>query len=300
MKARPYCPNTLCEYHLSPPAQFSIKKGYYVTRWNHQKVARYQCRKCKKKFSSHTFYRIYRQKKPFLNAKVFHLYCSATTQRRIAFILGINVKTVVRKFLFLAKHAEELHLNKLLEKAFDVQNVQFDEMLSFEHTRLKPLSIALAVEKGTYRVVALKVAESHYQGRLASIALRKYGPRMDKSHEARHEVLNAINSQLKSSCAITTDEKPHYRNEVCCIVPRAELCQVKNRGSRLERLLKARRRNIKDDMFELNLVAAKIRHDLSRMARKVWVTTKRADRLQKHLMLFVAFHNGYPISTFRK
>jgi len=50
-------------------------------------------------------------------------------------------------------------------------------------------------------------------------------------------------------------------------------------------------------MFELNLVAAKIRHDLSRMARKVWVTTKRQVRLQKHLMLFLATQNGYSIAN---
>jgi hypothetical protein len=80
-------------------------------------------------------------------------------------------------------------------------------------------------------------------------------------------------------------------------LPGAELVQVKNRGGRLKRLLNAKRRNVKDPMFELNLVAAKIRHDLSRMARKVWVTTKRQDRLQKHLLLFLASQNGYSIKA---
>jgi hypothetical protein len=40
---------------------------------------------------------------------------------------------------------------------------------------------------------------------------------------------------------------------------------------------------------------AKIRNDLSRMARKTWVTTKKAEMLQAHLDLYIAWNNGYKI-----
>ena len=212
-------------------------------------------------------------------------------------LLKINVKTVVRKFLFLAKNAESEHLEKLSQKSFDVSSVQFDEMLSFEHTRLKPLSIAMVVQKEGHRLIDIQVSESHYQGRLSAIAFAKYGPREDKSHEARTKVLETLQSQVQGVCHIMTDAKPHYKSEVARHVPCARLEQIKNRGGRLRRLLQARRQNIKDPMFELNLVAAKIRHNLSRMARKVWVTTKRAERLQKHLMLFLAYHNEYAVAA---
>jgi hypothetical protein len=128
------------------------------------------------------------------------------------------------------------------------------------------------------------------------VAFKKYGPREDQSHEARRQVLATLQSQIKSSCHLVTDAKPVYRTDVASLVPKVKLVQVKNRGARLQRLLNAKRRNFQDPMFELNLVAAKIRHDLSRMARKVWVTTKRQDRLQKHLMLFLASQNGYLIA----
>jgi hypothetical protein len=36
-----------------------------------------------------------------------------------------------------------------------------------------------------------------------------------------------------------------------------------------------------------------IRADLSRMARRTWSTTKRAERLQDHLDIYIAFNNGY-------
>jgi len=296
-KAKRHCPNPSCRNHNSPKHRFFIKRGYYITKWNHQRVPRYQCVDCKKGFSSHTFYCTYRQKKPFLNESIFQLYTSATTQRRLAKVLGVNLKTIVRKFLFLAQNAELLHLEKLSQQEFDVTHCQFDEMLSFEHTRLKPLSIALSVQKKDSKLVAIEVAQSHYQGVLSSIALRKYGLRPDQSHEARRKVLLTLQSQIKESCTLISDAKPVYRTEVANYVPGAKLEQVKNRGGRLQRLLKAKRRNFQDPLFELNLVAAKIRHDLSRMARKVWVTTKRQDRLQKHLMLFLASQNGYPVAA---
>lgn len=297
MKEKVHCPNTCCEFFKGASSRFYIKKGYYVTQWNHQKVPRYECRGCRKRFSSHTFYRTYKQKKPYLNETIFKLYCSATTQRRIATILKINRKTVVRKFLFLAQNSQLEHSKRIEVKAFKVTEVQFDEMLSFEHTRLRPLSIALAVEKKSYQVLDIGVAQSHYQGRLSSIALKKYGPREDKSYEAREKVFKTLNSLVQSTCHIITDAKPHYRTEIKNHIPRATLSQVKNRGNRLAQLLKAKRQNKEDSMFELNLIAARIRHDLSRMARKVWVTTKKAENLQRHLMLFVAYQNGYPIAV---
>lgn len=228
---------------------------------------------------------------------IFQLYTSATTQRRLAKVLGVNLKTIVRKFLFLAQNAELLHLDKLSQNQFDVTHCQFDEMLSFEHTRLKPLSIALAVQKNDSKLIAIEVAQSHYQGRLSSVAFKKYGFRADQSHEARRKVFLTLQSLIKESCTLVTDAKPVYRTDIAQYVPGARLEQIKNRGPRLQKLLKAKRRNFQDPMFELNLVAAKIRHDLSRMARKVWVTTKRQDRLRKHLMLFLATQNGYPIAT---
>ena len=295
-KAKAHCPNSSCKNHLTPKQRFYIKRGYFITQWNRGRVPRYQCLDCKKSFSSHTFYRTYRQKKPYLNDTIYRFYTSATTQRRLAKILGVNLKTVVRKFLFLAHNAEAMHLEKLGNKEFDVAHCQFDEMLTFEHTRLKPLSIALAVQKQDSKLISIQVAQSHYQGILSSVAIRKYGLREDQSHVARRRVLTTLQSQITGSCNLVTDAKPVYRTEVASHVPGATLVQIKNRGSRLQRLLSAKRRNIKDPMFELNLVAAKIRHDLSRMARKVWVTTKCQDRLHKHLMLFLASQNGYSIA----
>lgn len=41
--------------------------------------------------------------------------------------------------------------------------------------------------------------------------------------------------------------------------------------------------------------AAKLRSDLSRLSRKTWVTTKKLERLQAHVDLYAAWHNGYTL-----
>jgi hypothetical protein len=47
------------------------------------------------------------------------------------------------------------------------------------------------------------------------------------------------------------------------------------------------------ELFMLNHMCSVIRHDLSRMARQSWVNTKRKERLQGHLDMYLGFANGY-------
>ena len=49
-------------------------------------------------------------------------------------------------------------------------------------------------------------------------------------------------------------------------------------------------------LYRLNQTAAKLRADISRLARRTWSASKRASRLGDHLAIYVAFNNGYAIS----
>ena len=73
------------------------------------------------------------------------------SQRRIALVLHLNYKTVVRKFLFLATQAKLQRLAYLetLRQAGELKEFQFDEMESFERSKCLPLSIPLAVLPGS-------------------------------------------------------------------------------------------------------------------------------------------------------
>lgn len=271
----------------------AIKKGYFKTKWNGQPVPRYLCRDCGRCFSSHTALESFGQHKPQLNDVIFRLYASATTQRRIARVLGINRKTVVRKFLFLARLSRQAH-DKALSGYGPLDRAQFDEMESFEHTRLKPLSIALAVEESEGKLLAVEVASMPAKGKLADISRRKYGYRADHRLRARRRVLETLKHAARPK-TIATDAHPAYPRLIRELLPSSRHLVVETRMGKRFRP-EGSRKNVEDGLFTLNYTAAKIRHDLSRMARRVWVTTKKASRLKDHLDLYIAFNNGYPLA----
>lgn len=285
------CPNQKCRNHLSPRPHFFTGKGRYVTAWNAQPVPRYRCKDCNVSFSSHTFLTTYRQKKPYLNHPIFYWYVSAATQRRIALNLKTNRKTVVRKFLFMAGLAKKAHESALQQGLLKTELAQFDEMETFEHTRLKPLSIALAVQ-GEGGIIAAEIASMKCKGPLAEIAREKYGTRSDTRKKAAVDALTKVNLCTQGDMELRTDEKPAYAPLIKRCVPKARHVQVVQQEKEY-----TIRRNNNDQLFRLNVTAAKIRHDLSRMARKVWVTTKKPERLQAHLDLYIAYINEYHLAA---
>jgi transposase-like protein len=273
-----------------------IKKGYFKTKWNAQPVPRYRCKACGGYFSSHSLRKTFGQHRPDLNAAVFKLYASGMSQRRMAIVLGVNRKTVVRKFLFVAELARREHQRRVRSGEIKTSFVQFDEMETFEHSRLKPLSIALAVRAKTGEILDTRVATMNCKGHLAAISQRKYGFREDTRDQAREEVLFTVKACSRSSLIVVSDKQAEYPGFIKKVLPHAKHEAVR-RTERAPWLRSADRSNSSDALFTLNYTAAKIRHDLSRMARKVWVTTKRRERLQAHLDLYIAWNNGYCLAA---
>jgi len=202
---------------------------------------------------------------------------------------------VARKFIWAAQWARERHLEELAASTTPI-HIQFDEMESFEHTRLKPLSISLAVRTDTAKILDIQVGTLNYKGRLANFAFSKYGPRVDTSEKASLKVLENLKLAKVKDSTFVTDAKNTYPKLIKETFPQASHVAVKvEKVSMAQRLFRKGRRNINDPLFVLNLTSAKIRHDLSRMARKVWVTTKRDVYLQAHLDLYIAYANGYKL-----
>ncbi len=64
----------------------------------------------------------------------------------MAKILKVSRDTVSNKLKFLG-HVSMIKNMEVKFSHFSSEAIQFDEMETFEHTKLKPLSISLAVEK---------------------------------------------------------------------------------------------------------------------------------------------------------
>lgn len=250
---------------------------------------RYQCRLCGKHFSSRTGQAAYGQHRPDLNDTIFQLYASGMTQRRMAILLKTTRKTIARKILFIATLARQAHREARSLGTKKVSSVQFDEMETFEHTKLKPVTVALAVRSEDGEILATEVAPLAYKGPLAAVAFKKYGPREDESPKAIASVLASLKDCRASELYLTTDCSPRYPKAISTHLSPCQHFPTQ----RENRERSSDRKNLNDPLFTLNYTCAKLRNDLSRLSRKTWVTTKRLWALQAHLDLYTAWNNKY-------
>ncbi len=294
------CPNPNCEFSVEKARFKYIKRGFFVRHHPFRKVPRYRCCHCGRNFSTSTYKDIVYQKRPDINPQIYKLYCSGMTLNRIAEYLRVARTTVYLKFHFLARQCAFINERALEKMTGKFSEVQFDEMESFEHTRLKPLTIALAVgvTAEERKILAVSVGSLHYKGPLSDIALNKYGPRENQSEQVCEEVLARIQHVARDQAVLVTDEKNTYPALLKKYFPNKTHIQVSR--DRSETMHERSKRQNKDDrMFWLNFTAASIRHNLSRMHRKVWITTKKTEHLLGHLALYVCYFNKYAIKFFQ-
>lgn len=224
---------------------------------------------------------------------IYELFASNMSARRIARHLGINRKTVTRKLLFLgerAKRANEKFLQSRIDSGKKVIAVQFDEMHTFEWTKCKPLSILLAVEEDSRKILGACIASMPASGPLASISLSKYGPRKDERAEKAHELFSEISAVICPHAQIRTDQNPHYGKWLNEHFPNATHLTVKGRRGCIVGQGELKKIGF-DPLFSLNHTAAMFRANVNRLARRTWCTTKRPDRLAAHLAIYIQYHN---------
>jgi hypothetical protein len=134
------------------------------------------------------------------------------------------------------------------------------------------------------------VAEIPANGPLAEISRRKYGPRKDERDEKVHELFTEIAPLLVKNVNFLTDQDSKYRQWIRSHFPQATHDRVKGRRGCVvgEGELKE---GGYDPLFSLNHTCAMFRSNVSRLLRRTWCTSKRKDRLEAHLELYVKYHN---------
>ena len=263
------------------------KCGFFKTR-SHS-VQRFRCRVCVRRFSAQTGTMTYREKKPHVNQLLFRMLCQGVSQRSCAALIGIHPITVARKICRMGLRARQ-RLEQESPKLPDAAIVVFDEMETFEHTKCKPLSIAIAVEEGTRRILAVEVAKMPAKGPLAAISRRRYGKRKDHRPKALARMFARIKDVAPNLQEIKSDESPRYPGPVKGYLPGVRHTVYKGRRGCVVGQGELKRGGW-DPLFSLNHTCAMLRDHLKRLSRRTWCTTKRPDRLQLLVDLYAWFHN---------
>lgn len=265
------------------------KQGFFYRRSDRKWVQRFRCKVCQKNFSIATLSKNYYQKKRNLNHTISRLLVAGVSQREAQRILKINRKTVVRKFIFMAQLAEE-KLKRFNEKFPVAVAMQFDDMETFEHTKCKPLSITLAVEEKTRRILGFEVSQMPAKGHLAAISRKKYGYRADFRPIARAKLFKKIKNLVSETTTIKSDENPHYPPTVRHFFPKAIYKTYKGRRGAIVGQGELKKIGF-DPIFDLNHTCAMLRAKANRLFRRTWCTTKKPERLKYHLALVALHHN---------
>ena len=287
MKAQ--CPN---KCHLRPNAGKVIKFGTFYRTSDRRKIQRYKCAHCGKYFSQATFSVNFGLNKRHIHKKILEKHASGVSQRRLAKLLKVHPITIARKLTHLGSIARYKNLlDRLKRENNKIELLQFDDLETFEHTKMKPLSVAMAVEKGSRYIVGFEVARMPAKGRLAKKSIKKYGPRVDERREARERLFRRIQSVVNDYAVIGSDNNPHYPNTVKKYFPNATHVGYPGlRGAITGQgeLKKA----VYDPLFSLNHTYAMLRANINRLFRKTWNTTKKVQAFRDHLELYVWYHNN--------
>ncbi len=283
----PYCPVIL---NPSEARTSVVRNGYFKRKSDLRRIRRYRCKRCLKYFSFASHHRCFGQNKRHLNEKIKVLFASGVSLRRIAILLKISRTTVARKLRFLGRVAREKNLSDQFQY-LAANEIQFDEMETFEHTKLKPLSVPLAIEKKTRRILGFAIAEMPAKGHLAELSRKKYGRRTDKRVEARLELLNEIKLSINPFALIESDQHPNYPAEIKKVFPLA--AHVTHPGRRGSIVGQGELKKVRfDPLFSLNHTCAMLRANVNRLFRRTWCTTKKRERLADHIAIYVEYHNS--------
>ncbi len=213
------------------------------------------------------------------------------SQRRVARLLGINQKTVARKVAFLALQSQKSRFNFLKSyknnKAF---SLQFDDMVTFEHTKCKPVAISLLVEEKTRKILDFEVSPMAANGKLAVISRRKYGKRTDGRRKAWLRLFKRAQDFVSPEARFKSDEHPLYPSVLKEYFPNSTHKRFKGRRGCVVGQGELKSGGF-DPIFDLNHSCAMIRDAVARLVRRTWCTTKNLEGLRAHLEIYIDYHN---------
>jgi transposase-like protein len=272
-----------------------VKNGPYRRLSDSKDIQRYRCKICGKGFSSATFSLCFNQKKRRENFSLLKLFVNGVSQRSAGRMLGLNKNTVAKKFSFLgdwARLKNERYLERYLYENQLFKLIQFDELQTIEHTKLKPLAVPLAVCGRKRKILGFEVSSMPATGLLAEISREKYGVRPDHRQKGLDSLFEGLKTKVHQEAHFTSDQHSFYPKALKKHFPKAVHRQMKGRESCVAGQGELKK-VVFDPLFSLNHTCAMMRAHINRLIRKTWCTTKDPKRLSDHIAMYVYYHNRY-------
>lgn len=267
------------------------KHGTFYRHEDARRVPRFYCKACCKTFSRAGYSSFYRHQHRHYTEVIRALFANGCTIRGIARVLHIDKDTVARRLVLLAEEARHREALRRLTAPL-ASNVQFDDMISFEHSKMKPLSVTVITDADRWRILGVTVAQIPASGPLAAKSRKKYGRRTDESIKARDELLEVTAPNITPDATVATDKHRHYPPAIKRYLP--EATHVTHKAVKAAVVGQGELKQAgKDPLFCINHQLAMFRANVSRLFRRSWNTTKCVDRLADHMDIFIDDYNRF-------
>ena len=269
------------------------KFGFFSRKSDSKHIRRFRCKGCGATFSSATKNPCFGQNKRRLNPVIWRFFFTKASQRRIAKLLGIDRKTVARKYVFLGLRAHGRRLEYLqCYRKQKAASVQFDDLITFEHSKCKPVAVSLLVEEKTRKILDYEVSQMAAQGKLAGVSRKRYGPRRDERVKGWNRLFSRSREVVHESAEFKSDEHPIYPNLVRKYFPKARHLRYKGRKGCVVGQGELKSGGF-DPLFNLNHNFAMLRDSIGQLVRRTWCTTKKRDSLNTLLEIYIEGHNRF-------
>ncbi|MCO5144290.1 MAG: hypothetical protein M9962_14475 [Oligoflexia bacterium] len=267
-----------------------INKGFYFRSSDSHWVKRWCCKSCGKNFSTATVNSARWQKKRRINPLLVKLLSSNNSMRRSALLLNVDRKTVARRLPFLADQARRSQMKFLKDHQKLIHAVEFDDLETIEHTKCKPISVALAVEHKTRKILGFSVSSMPSKGLLAKNSRKKYGFRIDQRPVGWDLLFSSLQALVVPNAEFRSDSNPQYTQYVKRYFPNSSHIKVEGKRGTVTGQGELKKVGF-DPLFSINHTFAMLRANICRLIRKTWCTTKKLEALSDHIAIYVNFHN---------
>ena len=290
-----FCP---CQKPACDPSQgFQYqRRGTYRRSCDGRTVQRFQCKKCKRTFSTQTFRVDRNLRRPSIDILIFLGFVSKESQRQMTRKYHCGRGAVARRMKRYGEHCRAFHERALRSRETSLRwegRFLLDELETYEtDRRLKPVTVPLLAHLPSRCILhaavgtlpARKPLPPKKQKQLEQMEAPPAGKRRSESHAKVSECFSILSEITKNEklVHVGTDEKATYRTIL-----------KKTIGKRLvhQRTHSKEPRTIKNPLFLVNHTFAMLRDGLGRLVRRNWGATKEREKLEWHLWLYIGWRN---------
>jgi transposase-like protein len=287
--APPCCPNPVCPHHRNPAPDWRfVRDGFYSRVARPQRIQRYRCSHCRRRFSHQTFRTTYWLRRPELLGRIFRGLVSCAGYRQLARGLGVSPSTVMGQTARLGRHCLLVHAERRPRGPVP-EPLVLDGFVSFEYSQYHPTEVHTLVGAHSHYVYGITESELRRSGRMTARQRRRraglearYG-RPDPGSRAREvAALLRIVAPEGQGLELHSDEHPDYPRAL----RRVPHLRVRHRVTSSRRVRTAR-----NPLFAVNLWDLLVRHSGANHKRETIAFSKRRQSAVERLWVLVVWRN---------